>query len=341
MSKTESVHGTESKPVVIAALLANITIGGLKFGAFALTGSAAMLAEFYHSLSDTGNQVLLLVGLSRSTKAPTRTHPFGHGKAQFFYGFLVSVLLFGVAGWRSVDEGIYALTHLDTASTTAPAAFGGVLPGITVSYAVLGGVLLCEGWSWRKARRTLGSQIDAHDWNGFTEAFRRTSDVTTLTTFVEDTIAVVGAVVALVGISLSHLTGNPLYDGVAAIAIGGMLMAGAVALAWVNKRLLLGKSLPLPEERRLYATVADRESVASVPEFRTVHFGPENVVVTACVAVANDLPADEVPDRIARMKADLANAHPSVSTVYLTPERTTDAESETNTRDSKRRATVA
>ena len=340
MSDSESAHETESKPVVVAALLANIAIGGLKLGAFLLTGSAAMLAEVYHSVSDTGNQVLLLIGLSRSAKDPTRTHPFGHGKAQFFYGFLVSVLLFGVAGWRSVSAGWQTLTHLDTATVTAPTVFGGLLPGIAVSYAVLVGVLLCEGWSWRKAHRTLVSQIDAHEWDGFAEAFRRTSDTTTLTTFVEDSIAVGGALVALVGITLSHLTGNPVYDGVAALSIGGLLMAGALALAWVNKRLLVGKSLPPAEEQRLYVEVANREMVADVPELRTVHFGPENVVVTGRVTVANDIPTSEVPSRLTRLKENLCDAHASVSSVYLTPERTTTTtEDKTDVRDRERRTT--
>ncbi len=328
---------TESKPVVVAALLANLTIGGLKFGAFLLTGSAAMLAEVYHSISDTGNQVLLLIGLARSTKDPTRTHPFGHGKAQFFYGFLVSVLLFAVAGWRSVSTGLQTLTHLDTASVGASAALSGLLPGIVVSYAVLGGVLLCEGWSWRKAYRAVGNQIETHEWDGFAEAVRRTSDTTTLTTFVEDSIAVVGAVVALAGITLTHLTDNPVYDGVAAVAIGALLMGGAVVVAWVNKRLLLGKSLPPAEERRLYATLADRETVADVPEFRTVHFGPETVHVAARVTFADELPTDELPERIGAMETDLTDAHSDVSTVYLTPERIT--ETGTNTRASERRMT--
>ncbi|HET7322808.1 MAG TPA: cation diffusion facilitator family transporter [Halococcus sp.] len=330
MSESDHEHGTESKPVVVAALLANLTIGGLKFGAFALTGSAAMLAEFYHSLSDTGNQILLLIGLSRSSKAPTRTHPFGHGKAQFFYGFLVSVLLFGVAGWRSISAGLQTLTHLDTATATTLTAFGGVLPGIVVSYAVLGGVLVCEGWSWRKAHRTLREQIDAHEWDGFAEAFRRTSDTTTLTTFIEDSAAVVGAFVALAGITLSHLTGNPVYDGVAALVIGAVLMTGAVVVAWTNHRLLLGKSLPHAEERRLYAVVADREVVVNVPEFRTVHFGPETVVIVARVTVADDLRAGELSDWIATIKTDLIDAHPGVATVYLTPDHTSTDSDATN-----------
>lgn len=324
MSESESAHESESRAVVVAALLANVTIGGLKFGAFLLTGSAAMLAETYHSLSDTGNQVLLLIGLSRSAKEPTQTHPFGHGKAQFLYGFLVSVLLFGIAGWRSVSAGLQTLTHLDTATATTPAALGGILPGIAVTYVVLGGVIVCEGCSWQKAYRTLREQIEAHQWGGFAEAIRRTSDTTTLTTFVEDSAAVIGAVVALAGITLTHLTGNPIYDGVAAVAIGALLMAGAGVIAWANKRHLLGKSLPNAEERRLYALVADRKTVAAVPEFRTVHFGPENVVVTARVAFADELPTGELQEEIGAMETDLTNAHMDVSTVYLSPERTTD-----------------
>jgi cation diffusion facilitator family transporter len=310
----------ESTPVVVAALLANVAIGGLKAGAFLLTGSAAMLAETYHSISDTGNQVLLLVGISRSRKDPTRTHPFGYGKAQFFYGFLVSVLLFGVAGWRSVSEGYHALTHLDAASGTIPAALGGIVPGVAVNCAVLVGVLACEGYSWQKAHHEVARQIDAHGWDGFTDAVRRTSDVPTLAAFIEDSIAVAGAGVALAGVALSHVTGNPVFDATAALLIGVLLMSGAVALAWATKRLLLGKSLPTDEERRLYAEVAEREAVADVPEFRTVFFGPERVVVTARVVFSDDLAAGELSERVATMKADLRAAGLGVETVYLTPD---------------------
>lgn len=333
---------SESKSVVLAALLANVAIGALKFGAFLATGSAAMLAEVYHSVSDNGNQILLLVGLSRSAKAPTRTHPFGHGKAQFFYGFLVSVLLFGIAGWRSVSKGYHALTHLDAVSTTASAtALGGIVPGIAVAYGVLGGVIVIEGWSWRKAHRTLTDEIAAHSWNGYSGAFRHASDTTTLTTFIEDSIAVTGAGVALVGITLSQVTGNPVFDAAAAFGIGVMLILGAFAVAWTNKRLLIGKSLPPAEERQLVGALAEYETVAEIAEFRTVYFGPDTVHVTARVAFVGGLDTSEVSDTVAAIKADLADTHTSVSSIYISPERS-ESSTDTTSDDTpdERRASV-
>lgn len=313
----------DSKPVVLAALLANVAIGGLKFGAFLLTGSAALLSEVYHSLSDTGNQLVLLAGISYSAKEATRTHPFGYGKAQFFYSFLASVLLFGVAGWQSLTEGYHALLHTEanagTASVLALPVLDGTVPGVVVSIGVLVGVLVFEGWSLRKAYAELARQCAAHEWNGLAEAFRRTSDATTLAAFVEDTIAVTAAGVALFGVVLAQLTGNPVYDAAAALAIGALLMIGALALAWETKRLLLGKSLPSDEERRLYAVVADHAAVADVTDFRTVLFGPERVVVTAGVSFADDLAADEIHDHAESIKSDLFATGLGVEEAYLTP----------------------
>jgi cation diffusion facilitator family transporter len=310
----------ESKSVVIAALFANAVIAVLKFVGYLLTGSAAMLSETYHSISDTGNQVFLLIGIRYGGKEPNREHPFGYGKAQFFYSFLVSVLLFGVAGWLSLTHGYQALQHGEVSAEGAVTLLGVSFPGVYVNYAVLIGAIVFEAYAFRKAYTEMGRQIDEHDWSGFGEAFRETSDVTTLTALTEDTIAMSGAGIALLGIYLSRVTGNPLYDAVAALFIGLLLMGFAVALAWENKRLLLGESLPAPAERRLREVVADWNDVERIIDFRTVYFGPEEVIVTADVEFDSGLDTNAIDDRITDIEDALMTTNPQVQKVYIEPE---------------------
>jgi len=318
-----------SKSVVLAALFANGAIAILKFGGFLLTGSASMLSETYHSISDTGNQVFLLIGIRYSGRSADRRHPFGYGKAQFFYSFLVSVFLFGIAGWESAKHGFNALTShgghgggTDVIEflwiTIDPAAFP--VDGTTVNYAVLLGAFAFETYALAKARQAMLIQIEENDWSGYREAFRKTSDVTTLTALTEDTIALAGIVLALAGLVLSQVTGNELYDAAAAFLIGLLLMGFAVALAWENKRLLLGESLPADEERRLAEVVAGWEGVSEVIELRTVYFGPERVLVTADVAFDSGLETSEIDGLITDIEAALVDEESGIRKVYIEPE---------------------
>ncbi|HKL29827.1 MAG TPA: cation diffusion facilitator family transporter [Natrialbaceae archaeon] len=318
-----------SKTVVLAALFANGAIAILKFVAFLLTGSASMLSETYHSISDTGNQVFLLIGIRYGGQAADRTHPFGYGKAQFFYSFLVSVFLFGIAGWESAKHGFSKLTadgHGSHAGTGAVEFLGfSYDPSLSfdpvyVSYAVLLGAFAFETYALVKARAEMRRQMDRHGWDGYPEAFRKTSDVTTLTALTEDTIALTGIVLALIGVSLEQATGNPIYDAAAAFAIGLMLMGFALALAWENKRLILGESMSAQEESDLRELVANWEGVEEVIDFRTVYFGPERIVVTADVAFADDLDTESMDDRISAIEAALKDREPGIRTVYIEPE---------------------
>jgi len=310
-----------SRSVVIAALIANGAIAMMKFGAFLLTGSAAMLSETYHSISDTGNQVFLLIGIRYGAREADRRHPFGYGKAQFFYSFLVSVFLFGIAGWESVKHGYSKLTEGGHAvEAQAPELFGYVIEPVYVSYAVLLGAIAFETWAFLKAYRVMQTQIDENDWSGFREAFQKTSDVTTLTALTEDTIALSGAGIALFGIFLTRQTGNPAYDAAAALLIGVLLMGFAVALAWENKRLLLGESLPKEDERRLREIVADGAGVREIVDFRTVLFGTERVLVAADVAFDPELDTDEMDEIITAIEDALMAADESVKKVYVEPE---------------------
>ncbi|WP_436925355.1 cation diffusion facilitator family transporter [Halosimplex amylolyticum] len=315
-----------SRGVVIAALFANAAIAILKFIGFLLTASPSMLSETYHSISDTGNQVFLLIGLRFGSREADRQHPFGYGKAQFFYAFLVSVFLFGIAGWESLKHGYHVLTHGGTEAGGAieflgfsyEPAFGFDL--FYVNAAVLLAAIVFESWAFKKAWAEMRRQMAENDWGGIREAFRKTSDVTTLTALTEDTIALLGLVVALLGITLARVFDEPLFDAAGALVIGGMLMVFAVALAWENKRLILGESLPQDEERKLRAIVTDREEVDRIVDFRTVYFGPERIVVSADVEFAPGFQGGDLDAIITEIEEEMKATNGSVRTVYIEPE---------------------
>ncbi|WP_284006617.1 cation diffusion facilitator family transporter [Haloarcula pelagica] len=318
-----------SRSVVLAALVANGAIAILKFFGFLLTGSAAMLSETYHSISDTGNQVFLLIGIRYSGRERDRRHPFGYGKAQFFYSFLVSVFLFGIAGWESLKHGYGELTSGGHGSEGAQAGIDFLfiqytppawLDPLWVNYTVLLGAFAFETWALWKARAEMQRQIDANDWSGYREAFRKTSDVTTLTALTEDAIALAGIVIALVGLFLTQQTGNEVFDQLSAVLIGLMLMGFALALAWENKRLLLGESLPKDEERKLETVIRDNDSVTDIVDFRTVYFGPGRLLVSADIAFASDLDTQGVDRAISDIERALEDANESVRKVYIEPE---------------------
>ncbi|WP_231185635.1 cation diffusion facilitator family transporter [Haladaptatus sp. DYF46] len=310
----------ESKSVVIAALVANAAIAVMKFVGFVLTRSPAMLSETFHSISDTGNQVFLLFGIRFGDRKPTRAHPFGYGKAQFFYSFLVSVLLFGIAGWESAKHGYEALVHHETVTGETVHLFGQSFPPVYVNYAVLIGAIIFESYAFLQAYRSMKLEIERREWSGFREAFHKTSNVSTLTALTEDTIALSGAGIALVGIWLSQVTENPIYDASAALLIGILLMSFAIALAWENKRLLLGESLPKEDEDRLRSQLEGWDGVTEIIDFRTVYFGPDRIIVTADVAFDPTLDTGEIDEHITDIENELFETNESVKKVYIEPE---------------------
>jgi len=314
-----------SKSVVIAALIANGAIAIMKFLGFLLTGSPSMLSETFHSISDTGNQVFLLIGIRFSKRERSREHPFGYGKAQFFYAFLVSMLLFGVAGWESAKHGFTEIQVAlgEEAGHHGPqmAEFAGVtFPSVWVNYAVLIGAIVFESYALWKANKGLTAEIDANDWSGYREAFRKTADVTTLTAFTEDTIALVGAAIALVGVFLTEVTGIELFDAAAAFLIGLLLMGFALALAWENKRLILGESVPAPQERELREIVRNWEGVEEIVDFRSVYFGADRVVLSADIAFVDGMDTAEIDRTITEIEDALIEAAPDVTKIYIEPE---------------------
>jgi cation diffusion facilitator family transporter len=316
-----------SKGVVIAAMVANGGIAILKFFGFLLTGSPSMLAETYHSISDTGNQVLLLIGIRDSARSATQQHPFGHGKAQFFYAFLVSVLLFGVAGWESLKHGIAELRAGGHEAESGAAEFLGFSIDIStpiepfwISVIILLGAIGFETYAFVKANSELRRQMDEYDWSGYREAFDKTSDLTTLTAFIEDAVALFGLVIALAGIVATRLTENPVYDSAGAVVIGVLLMLFAVALAIENKRLILGESLPAEVESELQSIISGYSGIAHVDDLRTMFVGPRRVLVGADVSFDPEFETNDVDDAIEEIEQQLRDHEDRVRTVYIEPE---------------------
>jgi cation diffusion facilitator family transporter len=317
-----------NKSVVLAALVANGAIAVMKFFAFLLSGSPSMLSETYHSISDTGNQVFLLIGIRYSSKSPDRMHPFGYGKAQFFYSFLVSVLLFGIAGWESLKHGYNALTaHGGHSEGPREVVIAGIdfttlvpVDSFWISVTVLLGAIVFETYAFKKASAELNRQIDEYNWSGLREAFRETSDVTTLTAYTEDAVALGGAALALIGVVATRVTGIEAFDAATALLIGILLMGFALALAWENKRLILGESLASEREGALRQAIRDREGIAHVDALRTMFIGPNEVLVTTDVSFDESFDTDDIDSAIEGIESDLKSLDKRVSIVYVEPE---------------------
>ena len=316
-----------STGVVFAAMIANGGIAILKFIGFLLTGSPSMLAETYHSISDTGNQVLLLVGIKYSERDATDRHPFGHGKARFFYAFLVSVLLFGVAGWESLKHGISEIRHGGHEREEGAAEFLGFTLDIQtpvepfwIVVAILFGAIAFEVYAFVKARAELKRQMDVYNWSGYRETFEKTSDITTLTAFIEDTVALLGLFIALAGLIASRVTGNPVYDSLGAVVIGLLLMGFAVMLAVENKRLILGESLPELIETDLRQIVENHDGIAYVDDLRTMFVGTRRVLVTADVNFDPGLQMEDIDGDIEAIERKIKAADDRVHFVYIEAE---------------------
>ena len=309
-----------STSVVLAALFANGAIAILKFLAFLATGSPSMLSETYHSISDTGNQVFLLVGIKYSGQEASRTHPFGYGKAQFFYSFLVSVLLFGIAGWESLKHGYEAILHPHSGGASSVTLFGATFDPVWANVAVLVGAIGFETYAFVKANAELRRQMSAYGWENLVEAFKKTSDVTTLTAFTEDAVALGGAALALVGIVLTRVTGNYIYDAATAALIGILLMGFAIALAWENKRLLIGENVAPDVEEKLRGVLREREGVVHIDRFRTMFVGPGRLLVTVDVSFDPEMDTGDIDAAIGDIEDELKAADDRVAIVYVEPE---------------------
>jgi cation diffusion facilitator family transporter len=296
---------TSSKKVIYAALLGNLAIAVTKFGAASFTGSSAMLSEAIHSLVDTGNGLLLLYGLRRAARPPDDFHPLGYGRELYFWSFIVAVLIFGLGAGVSVLEGIDRVRH--------PAPISDPF----VSYIVLGLSLLFEGGSWsiafdefRAAKGTLG----------YWEAVRESKDPNSFVVLFEDSAALLGLLIALVGTYASEKLEMPVFDGVASLAIGLVLAVTSMFLARESKGLLIGEAARPGLVRSICRMATEQTGIERANGVITVHLAPRQVFVALSVEFADDLTASGVEDAVARFEARVKAAHPEVAAIFVKPQ---------------------
>jgi cation diffusion facilitator family transporter len=290
---------------VIAALAANLGIAATKFIAFAVTGSASMLAEAIHSVADSGNQVLLLLGRSRATRARTAEHPFGFGRERYFYAFVVAVVLFSVGALFSVYEGIHKITNPAPVKTPV------------VAFAVLGAAIVMESLSLRTAVRESNEVREGHGWLSF---IRRAKAPELPAILLEDTAALTGLLLAAAGIALTVITGSEVWDGAGSLAIGALLAAVAVILAVETKSLLIGESASSEVERAIVAALEAGREVERVIHLRTLHMGPDSLLIAAKIAIRGHERADALSAGIDAAERRVRAVVPIDSTIYLEPD---------------------
>jgi len=298
---------------VVAALLANIGIAVLKFLAWALTGASSMLAEAIHSVADSGNQMLLLLGRSRSRRAATREHQFGYGRERYVYAFLVSVVLFTVGGLFALYEAYHKLQEVRAGHPDE------LLESRWwwVPLLVLGGALVLEGLSFRTAVAVSAPQRAGASWIGFV---RGTKSPELPVVLLEDFAALIGLCFALLGVGLSKLTGSGYWDVAGTAAIGLLLVAVAVVLAVETKSLLLGESARPEVEQRIRAALEATPGVERVIHMRTLHLGPDELLVAAKTGVPREASAADVAEGIDAAERAIRSAEPMATLIYIEPD---------------------
>jgi len=295
-----------SKKVIYAALVGNTLIAVSKFVAASVTGSSAMLSEAIHSLVDTGNQGLLLFGMKKAEKPADEDFPFGYGKEIYFWSFIVAILIFALGGGISVYEGIHHLLHPQPAKSPL------------INYIVLGLAIVFEGVAWLFALREFKRRKGK---NGYIEAINQTKDPVVIVVLFEDSAAMLGLLVALIGITLTHVTGIVYFDGTASILIGFILIGTAIWLACETKSLLIGESADPKIVQGIHEIVKDESIVEHVNEILTMHMGPDFILATLSVDFVDSATADAVEEQIAKLDLQIKGRFPKIKRVFIEAEK--------------------
>jgi cation diffusion facilitator family transporter len=293
-----------TRRAVVAAFLANLGIAVSKFLAFAVTGSASMLAETIHSVADTGNQGLLFLGGRRSRMAPTREHPFGFGTERYFWAFVVALMLFSLGSLFALVEGVEKLLNPET------------LESPVWAFAVLGVAIVLETLSLRTARREAQKIREGRSWWEFIHT-TRTAEIPVV--LLEDTGALAGLGIALVGITLAEITGDARWDAAGSLGIGVLLGIIAIVLAIEMKSLLIGESVLPSLEQRIRGAITEGPEVKRIIHLRTMHQGPEDVLVATKLEFAVDSVRDLV-DAIDAVEARVRAALPIARMIFVEPD---------------------
>jgi cation diffusion facilitator family transporter len=290
---------------VFAALAANLGIAVIKFIAFLFTGSASMLAESVHSVADTGNEVLLVIGRGRSLRPPSDEHPFGFGRERYFYGFVVSVMLFTVGAAFSVYDGIHKIVNPEAIRSPLVAILVLALSAVLESFSLRTGV--------REANKVRGHR----GWGTF---IRRSKAPELPVVLLEDLAALIGLGFAFTGVTLAWVTGDGWWDGAGSLAIGLLLATAAAILAVEMKSLLIGEAASAEVQRMIVAALEDGPEVDRVIHMRTVHISPDSILVAAKIAVRATDSAAQIAAGIDAAEKRVRAAVPIAGTIYLEPD---------------------
>src|SRR5215470_5418784 len=301
---SDSGHG-DSPRAVLAALGANLGIAVTKFVAFVVTGSASLLAESVHSVADSGNQVLLLVGRTRARREETVEHQFGFGAERYVYAFIVAVVLFVVGAVFSLYEGVSRITHPE--DVVSP----------VVAFIVLGVAISLEAFSFRTAISQSNESRGRVKWGAF---IRRAKAPELPVVLLEDFAALIGLSFALCAVILSTVTGDGRWDGAGSIAIGLLLGCVAAVLAVEMKSLLIGESASPDVQRAIVAAIEDGSVIGQVIHLRTLHVGPDSLLVAAKVAVQPAELAEAIAAGIDAAEQRVRAAVPIAGLIYLEPD---------------------
>jgi len=301
-----------STKAIIAALLANLGIAITKFIAYVFSGSASMLAESVHSLADSGNQLLLIIGGRRARREATPEHPFGYGRSRYVYAFIVSVVLFTVGGVFSVYEGLDKLSHPHELENAW-------LPILVLSVAIL-----LESFSLATAIRESKKVKGKQSWIQF---IRHAKSPELPVVLLEDVAALLGLVLALGGVGLSVITGNPIFDAYGTLAIGALLVVVAVILGLEMGSLLIGEGARPEEVAAIRKALLATKGVTAIIHMKTLYVGPEELMVAAKIGVDANNTGQEIANIIDAAETEMRKQLPVAQLIYLEPDivRTTSA----------------
>ena len=300
----------ESGIVLYAALAANLGIAVAKFVAATISGSSSMLSEGFHSVVDSGNQVLLLYGQHRSRRAPDHQHPFGYGRELYFWSFVVAILIFAVGAGVSAFEGYRHIVDPEELSDPL------------INYIVLGVSFLLEGSSWVVAIKEFSKSKGDMGW---WQAVRHSKDPPNFIVLFEDSAALAGLVVAAIGVWASHHFNLPWIDGLASIGIAVILAGVAVLLAREAKGLLIGERADEDVIARVHDVIDGHPAVSSVNHVRTIHTGPDEVFAAISVDFNDDVTMGRAETLIEEIEDKLRDALPQLSSIYIRPEKRENA----------------
>jgi cation diffusion facilitator family transporter len=295
---------------VITALVANLAVAAAKAGAFGITGSSALLAESLHSLADSADEVLLLVGAHRSVRPADRRHPFGHARFRYVYAFVVSLTVFWIGGVLAVIEGVGHVANREP------------IVDPRWAFAVLALAAVLDGWSLRTTLRSGRSARGKMSWR---QLVKVTKAPELIVVFLEDLGALIGIAIAAIGVALATITGNVIWDAVASIAIGVLLMAIGLFVNRETQSLLLGESATAEDESTIHDAIATTPGIEAVVNLRTIHLGPDDLVVAAGITVDGATDAAAIARSIVDAEKRVRAAIRFRTVIYLEPRMALEA----------------